>query len=69
LTEAQSASLELATKDEVAKEAADVFLYLLQLCDKLNIDLVAAAHQKMQSNAEKYPVALARGNSAKYSQL
>jgi hypothetical protein len=37
-------------------EAADVLLYLLQLTDKLGIDLCAAARAKMLVNAQKYPV-------------
>jgi len=69
LTEAQSQALPDDKKAEVAAEAADVFLYLLQLCDKLGIDLIAAAHTKMQVNAEKYPAALARGTAAKYTDL
>ena len=69
LTEAQSQALTVGKKAEVAAEAADVFLYLLQLCDKLGIDLIAAAHAKMQVNAEKYPAALARGTAAKYTDL
>ena len=69
LTEAQSRAIDGDKKDQVAAEAADVFLYLLQLCDQLGIDLVAAAHAKMQVNAEKYPVALARGTAAKYTDL
>ncbi len=69
LTEAQSQSLSADKKQEVAAEAADVFLYLLQLCDKLGIDLIAAAQAKMLVNAQKYPVATARGNSAKYTEL
>ena len=68
LTEAQSQTLATDKKDEVAAEAADVFLYLLQLCDKLGIDLIAAAQAKMLVNAQKYPVATARGNSAKYTE-
>ena len=69
LTEAQSQALALDKKAEVAAEAADVFLYLLQLCDKLGIDLIAAAQAKMLVNAEKYPAALARGTAAKYTDL
>jgi NTP pyrophosphatase (non-canonical NTP hydrolase) len=34
-----------------------VLLYLLQLCDQLGIDLLAAVRLKMQANARKYPVA------------
>ncbi|SFC57741.1 NTP pyrophosphatase, house-cleaning of non-canonical NTPs [Polaromonas sp. OV174] len=66
LTEAQSQSLNADKKAEVAAEAADVLLYLLQLCDKLDIDLVEAARLKMVVNARKYPVASARGSSQKH---
>mgnify|MGYP000921673376 FL=1 len=69
LTEVQSQTLSPDKKDAVAAEAADVFLYLLQLCDKLGIDLIAAAQAKMLVNAEKYPAALARGSSKKYTDL
>ena len=68
LTEAQSRNLAAPKKAEVAAEAADVLLYLLQLCDKLDIDLVEAARLKMVVNGEKYPVARARGSSRKYSE-
>jgi NTP pyrophosphatase (non-canonical NTP hydrolase) len=69
LTDAQSQALAVDKKQAVAAEAADVFLYLLQLCDKLDIDLMAAAQAKMLVNAQKYPVATARGTSKKYSDL
>ena len=69
LTDAQSQSLAADKKQEVAAEAADVFLYLLQLCDKLGIDLIAAAQAKMLVNAQKYPVDAARGTAAKYTEL
>ncbi len=60
LTEAQSQSLTPDKTAEVAAEAADVFLYLLQLCDKLGIDLITAAQLKLAANALKYPVDKAR---------
>jgi len=41
---------------EVEKEIADVFIYLVMLADKLDIDLVHAAKEKILINAEKYPV-------------
>jgi dCTP diphosphatase len=67
LTEEQSRKLAAPKKAEVAAEAADVLLYLLQLCDKLNIDLVEAARLKMIVNGDKYPVASARGSSRKHT--
>ena len=65
LTEAQSRTLDAPKKSEVATEAADVLLYLLQLCDQLGIDLVEAARLKMIVNGQKYPVTTARGSSDK----
>jgi NTP pyrophosphatase (non-canonical NTP hydrolase) len=55
LTEDQSRNLPDPQKAEVAAEAADVLLYLLQLCDKLDIDLLEAARLKMLVNGQKYP--------------
>ena len=67
LTEEQSRNLVEPKKAEVAAEAADVLLYLLQLCDKLDIDLMEAARMKLIVNGEKYPVARAHGSSKKYT--
>lgn len=51
------------------EECADVFLYLLLLCERAGIDLVHAARAKIEVNDAKYPVAKARGKSLKYSEL
>jgi len=51
----------------VREEIADVLIYLLRLADQLNIDMEQAVAEKMQRNAEKYPVALAKGNAVKYN--
>jgi dCTP diphosphatase len=69
LTEAQSQTLSVDKREQVAAEAADVFLYLLRLCDTLDIDLLAAAQRKLVVNGEKYPVDKSRGNAKKYSEL
>jgi len=68
-TEEGSRSLSEAKVREVAQELADVFLYLLQLSDKLGIDLIAAGRTKLAANAGKYPVDLAKGSSRKYTEL
>lgn len=68
LTETQSRALDAQQLAAVRQELADVFLYLLQLADKLGIDLAQAAHEKLAVNARKYPVERARGNSRKYDQ-
>jgi dCTP diphosphatase len=69
LTFEQAANLPAETREEVALEAADVFLFLLRLCDKLDIDLAQAAERKLALNAKRYPVDKARGRAAKYDKL
>jgi dCTP diphosphatase len=54
---------------KVREEIADVLLYLIPLADKLDVDLLAAASDKIQINAVKYPVEKARGSSKKYTGL
>ena len=55
LTPEQSASLPPEKLAEVKDEVADVLIYLVELADVLNIDLLCAAREKMQKNAIKYP--------------
>jgi dCTP diphosphatase len=69
LTEQQSAILPDEQRAAVALELADIQLYLVRLADRLGIDLVAAAHHKIDLNAEKYPADKARGNARKHSEL
>ena len=69
LTEEQSRNLAPDKRQAVSQELADVLLYLLQIADKLQIDLVASAERKLELNALKYPAAQARGTSRKYSEL
>lgn len=63
LTQEQSLHLSPDTRRQVREEAADVLIYLVRLADRLDIDLLAAAEDKMARNAEKYPVALSRGRA------
>ena len=51
------------------EECADVLLYLLLVAERAGIDLVSAAHSKIEKNGQKYPVEKARGNARKYSEL
>src|SRR6202035_3243713 len=69
LSDAQSAGIPPATRAKVREELADVFLYLIRLADKLEVDLITAAAEKIQINAAKYPVEKARGSSKKYTDL
>ena len=69
LTLEQAARPPKTTRDAVALECADVLLYLLRICDKLDIDLAQAARRKLVINARKYPAAKARGRMTKYDKL
>ena len=55
LTEDQSRNLDAATKEAVGQEIADVLLYLLQLADKLGLDVALEARKKLVLNAVKHP--------------
>lgn len=69
LTDEQSKNLPADTLEEVRLEMADIFLYLLRLADKLDVDLIDAAHHKMTLNAKKYPVEKSKGIATKYNKL
>jgi len=40
---------------DIRDEIADTLIYLVELADALNIDLIAAARDKIVKNALKYP--------------
>jgi dCTP diphosphatase len=69
LTEAESQNQSPEALEGVRQEVADVLLYLIRISDKLGIDPIAAAQDKIAMNAKKYPVDLSRGSSKKYNQL
>ena len=69
LTEEQSQNLSKEKLNEVRKEMADVFIYLMMLADKYGIDLLEAAKDKIMINEKKYPVEKAKGNTKKYTEL
>ncbi len=69
LTEEQSKNLPQNKLDEVATELADTLIYLIRLADKLDIDLLTAAQNKIEINEQKYPVHKAKGNAKKYTEF
>ncbi|NDV20749.1 nucleotide pyrophosphohydrolase [Pseudodesulfovibrio sp. JC047] len=56
LTVEESRNVSGKRKDAVAEEMADVLIYLTRMASELDIDLVAAAHEKCERNEQKYPV-------------
>lgn len=49
------------------QDLADVLMYLVRLADKLDVDLLAAAAEKLKINREKFPAEKVRRDSRKYS--
>jgi len=67
LTEEQSRELDLEQLEKVRNEMGDVLIYLIRLSDVLGVDLLEAAADKLEKNAEKYPADKVRGKALKYS--
>lgn len=53
----------------VVDEVADVGIYLLRLCDVLDVDLLDAVAQKVARNEQRYPLEQACSTAEKYTRL
>lgn len=71
MTENQSNDVKTDSKTyaKLQDEVADVFVYLMRIVSKTEIDLETVVLNKIKKNAEKYPVDKSKGNSKKYSDL
>lgn len=67
LTEEQSYQPDKEQAVQIEHELADIFLYLLRLSDRLDVDLVAAAQRKIIINEQRYPAEKVRGSAKKYT--
>lgn len=65
--ESKIENLSIKNIERTKEEIADVFLYLIRLSDKLNIDLIEVANNKIEVNKIKYPVNLSKNNAIKYN--
>jgi dCTP diphosphatase len=68
LTELESQALDAERRERVRLELADVFIYLLRLADRLDVDLLRAAADKIAQNERKYPAERVRGDARKYTE-
>lgn len=57
-----------SARTQVRHEMADVFVYLIRLADRLDIDLVSAVREKLEHNKAKYPADRVRGDARKYDE-
>ena len=60
---------ESASPDKVREELADIFNYAIMLADKYGFDVKQICLDKIERNAQKYPVEKAKGSAAKYNEL
>jgi NTP pyrophosphatase (non-canonical NTP hydrolase) len=54
---------------QVEDELADVLIQCLNFANRAGIDPIAAVSRKIGVNEERYPVARARGNARKHTEL
>jgi len=69
LTEQESGELPASKRAAVEQEIGDVTLCLLNLADKLGVDILDAAGRKLEQNKLKYPVHKAKGRADKYTEF
>jgi len=55
-------------QEALRQEIGDVLVYLLELADKYNIDIIKAAKDKLILNQKKYPAEMVKGNAKKYTE-
>ena len=55
--------------DKIKEELADVLNYCILMADACGLDIDEIIQAKVKRNSEKYPVELAFGNKAKYTEL
>ncbi|MGE3608378.1 MAG: nucleotide pyrophosphohydrolase [Bacteriovoracaceae bacterium] len=56
-------------KVNIQDEVADIFIYLLRIIKKTDINLEEAIYNKIEKNRLKYPIELAKGNYKKYTEF
>ena len=68
-SDAEISEIARARRDEISQEIADVAILLTYLAHDLGIDIDQAVAEKIQINAERYPVGKAKGTARKYDRL
>ena len=68
LTPEESSCPDQKQTQSIQSEVADIAMYLIRICQILEIDLESAIQEKIIQNENKYPVELSKGNARKYNQ-
>ena len=57
------------SKKNIEEEIADIYIFLIYLCDILEVNLETAVWDKLKANEQKYPVEKSKGSNKKYNEL
>nr|WP_164503154.1 nucleotide pyrophosphohydrolase [Nitrosomonas sp. JL21] len=60
---------EQADPEQVKEELADVIAYAFMLAEKYDFDVRRIMLEKIERNAQKYPVTKSKGTAKKYTEL
>lgn len=58
-----------ARREDLADELSDVLYWVLTIANDFEIDIAGSFARKIEKSARKYPVAKARGQAKKYTEL
>lgn len=67
-TDEESYQLDTEELESVKSEIGDVFIYLLMISEKFDLNPVEAAREKLETNKARYPVEQAKGSASKYTE-
>lgn len=67
LSEPASQALTKPQQDASREELADILIYLVRIADKLDIDLIQAAYDKIELNELRYPADKVKGDARRAS--
>lgn len=67
LSEEQSQNLSPEKWEEVRLELADIQIYLVRIADRLGVDLIKAAQDKIEVNEMRFPAKKVRGHAGRAS--
>lgn len=68
MKEEDSYKLDPEKHQAVALETADILIYLMRFAERLDIDLLAAAEQKIAINEQRFPVEKVFGDARRASE-
>jgi len=68
ISEEKSQQLDPEQWQAARMELADIFIYLLRISDRLNVNLIQAAQEKIEINEQRYPVEKVKGSAKRASE-